>query len=326
MGHQSYVIPYETSEQLETILDIIKKHNAGMFHDEFVRYNPGEKFEQLESGEELCQLETYDLKSGQAYKNPRYGPAQPNVLLAGNGGGRSCTFAFLNWHLRRAFPNLEIGGFHAMKSYPWDEAIKNKLKKTTRREIPSSRVEAPDTYATEISVRPARMTTRILGGNPAFKAAVKEHAPGLFGKARMKRLRECGVTESGFTQTYETVEDGFVVYDRHFKADNRATADEYSTELKARETTANRQEAGLAESNLTRYKAHRAAGKKYYQVGTTFVPQAAGVLQFWRTEAELEADERTFVEAKLQESGAWVSIDAIDAKLAAGEQVDLRGV
>ena len=28
MGHQSYVIPYDTEEQLQTILDIIKKHNS----------------------------------------------------------------------------------------------------------------------------------------------------------------------------------------------------------------------------------------------------------------------------------------------------------
>ena len=298
MGHQSYVIPYETDEQLENILDIIKKHNAGMFHDEFVRYNPSEEFKQLESGEELCQLETYELRGGQAYKNPRYGPAQPNVLIAGNGGGRSCTFAFLNWHLDRAFPNLEIGGFPAMKAYAWDEGIKKKLKKTTRREIPSSRVEAPDIYTSEISLRPARTTTRITGINPVYKSAVEQYASGVYGQERRKRLRECGVTESPFKTTYETTEDGFVVYDRYYKSDNRATAEEYAAELKEREEAQTRMATNMKASNMVRYKAHREAGKKYYQVdiavGAVFVPHRG--LQFWRTEAELEAEGRSFVE------------------------------
>ena len=332
MGQQSYVIPYETDEQLEIILDIIKKHNACTFHDEFVRLHPHTEFERLQSGEELDQFETYELKDGQAYKNPVYGPAQPNVLLAGNGGGRSHTFDFLNWHLDRAFPNLEIGGFSAMKPYAWDEGIKKKLKKTTLREIPSSRVEAPYAYETEISLRPARMTTRIQGVNPVYKAAVEEHAPGLSGKARMKRLRECGVTESMCLTTYETTEDGFVVYDRHYKSDNRATAEEYAAELKERNATQIRMATNMKASNLVRYKAHRAAGKKYYQVDIAVVPGGCAVFvphqgrQFWRTEAELEAEGRSFVEAKLQDSGEWTSIDAIDAKLAAGEDVDLSGV
>ena len=54
MGWQSYAIPFDTQEQLETIINIIKKHNSNCYFPEFVRTSPSVEFKQLESGEELA--------------------------------------------------------------------------------------------------------------------------------------------------------------------------------------------------------------------------------------------------------------------------------
>ena len=63
MGHQSYVIPYDTEEQLQAILDVIKKHNSAPWFNEFVRYSDKEEYKQLVSGEDLTHVATAMVKT-----------------------------------------------------------------------------------------------------------------------------------------------------------------------------------------------------------------------------------------------------------------------
>ena len=103
MGWQSYVIPYETPEQLEMLLDLCRLHNSSPPETNvFVRYHEGAQFEQIQTGEELVHPMTATLKK--PYKRARDGPTLDKALLVGNGGVRGCTFAFFTYRCRRLFP------------------------------------------------------------------------------------------------------------------------------------------------------------------------------------------------------------------------------
>ena len=326
MGHQSYVVPFDTEEQLELILEILKKHNSGCCFPEFVRYSangPGGEpveFKQLEVGEELENVTTRAFKQGTAFKCPRNGPSLANVLLFSNGGGRGSTFAFLRWELMRALPNVFVDGFHAIGVYDYEESLEGKLVRAPNVSL-DDRVKGSYDETLECAVRPATFTTRASVPNPEFAA-----------KDRKKRVREQRDL-SPYLSTYESVVDGFVVADRRYKEAARDAAEEYSNEQLERIAERDAQAEDEISRNLGRYKEWRAAGKRYFVVrGKRGVAESKNG-SFWLTEAErLELVAAPWFEsceeAKVRGLD-WVtemSIDEVDAKLAAGEDVALRSV
>ena len=232
MGWQSYVIPYETDAQKETILDVIKKHNSTGFSGEFVRYGPTDEYVQLEGGEELGGVQLGKFKANKAFKNPRNGPALPNVILCGHGGGRGVTFHFLDWELRRALPDIYVNGEHAIQAYGFDHALDQKLvKRTAADDVPYERVAADDRYF-GYDVRPVKFVTRVR--SQYFNPEYRDLFPGLYGNARKRRINEMENPPPPYTISYETTTDGSVsVRDLRFPASELERAKAYSEEMKA---------------------------------------------------------------------------------------------
>ena len=222
MGYQSYVIPFDTDEQLDTVLDVIKLHNAtpGGYTDEFVRYSEDSEFIRLEVGEELQGTTVVTFKTGKAYSCPRKGPALTRAVLVSNGGGRSVTFPFLKWHLRRALPNVYVGGFHAVDVYGYDHGMANRFSKKNVF-VDSARVGLSSHVSDEFrglngccyAPRPAKYTTRTSVVNPAYRELENK-----------KRSREVERDVPPFVSSYVTTVDGWVVQGDHFATEEEAKA------------------------------------------------------------------------------------------------------
>lgn len=226
MGHQQYVIPYDTDEQLQAILDVIKLHNSysSGYTDEFVCYNPGDEFKRLQVGEELTGASTAAFKAGKAYKCPRKGPCLARVVLVGNGGGRWCTFDFFRWHLMRAFPDVYVDGFHAMDAYPYDSAMGQRLLKTSYERIDQARISvAPEAERiADYMPVPAKYSTRLPAPVPAAWTALME---GATDSAERKKRRRENPRVAPYSQLYETTTDGWFVMDKHFATHEEAEAE-----------------------------------------------------------------------------------------------------
>ena len=69
MGWQSYVIPYDTPEQLEMLLDLCRLHNTSPPETNiFVRYHEGREFQQISTAEEPAQA--FMASSKKPYTRP----------------------------------------------------------------------------------------------------------------------------------------------------------------------------------------------------------------------------------------------------------------
>ena len=152
MGHQTYVIPFDTNAQLKNVLDVLKLHNShpSGYTDELVRYNEGQEFTRLEVGEELEGATVVAFKAGKAYRCPRYGPTLSRVVLVSNGGGRSETFAFLKWHLRSALPDVYVNGFHAVDAYAYDYGMDKRFVKNSGVRVENARIGLPAQVTDEV--------------------------------------------------------------------------------------------------------------------------------------------------------------------------------
>lgn len=234
MGHQSYAIPYDTDEQLQAILDVIKLHNShpSGYTDEYVRYRADQEYKLLEVGEELTGACTAALKAGKAYKCPRKGPALSRVVLVSHGGGRSSTFDFFLWHLRRALPDVYVDGYHAVDAYGYDHSLGNRLVKKSYERIDDARIGVvPSAQYTDAmreanllaayAPRPAKYSTCLPGDTPAAWTALME---GVTDTAeRKKRARE-NPRVSPYARTYETTTNGWLVEGKHFAIIDEAKA------------------------------------------------------------------------------------------------------
>ena len=280
MGWQSYVIPYETPEQLEMLLDLCRLHNTSPPETNvFVRYQEGGEFQQISTGEELVQPCTASLK--RPYKRPRNGPVFEQVLLLGNGGGRGCAFGFFTYHLRRLFPQMwdATNGGMRIDAYGYDGMEKRLHKKVA---IPEARIagNGDRLVDSDYDVRPALMVTQY-------------HPRSLVQAGEMS---EAEAAAAG-AFVFKTAEDGFVVDDRRFA--DRAEAEAYSTEKKA-ELAQHQEEAKARRAASTKeYFDNRAAGKRRYRVVTRLSSQPQ-----WCTpeEADVKRSEEGVVSVEPAES------------------------
>ena len=92
MGVQAYVIPYDTEEQKEVIMETIEKHNSAPFCNEFVRFSDKSEYKQLVCGEDLTDVMTATMKK--PYTTVRNGPTLSKVVYCVHGGGRCRTHNF----------------------------------------------------------------------------------------------------------------------------------------------------------------------------------------------------------------------------------------
>ncbi len=337
MGHQSYVIPFDSDAELNTILDIIREHNSqdSGYTDEYVRYGEGESYEykQLEVGEELGNAVVFDFKTNKAYRCPRQGPALSRVLMVGHGGGRNCTFAFFKWHLMRAFPDKYVDGYHAVDAYSYHDSMRLRLAVKTERRIPDARINPLPNEAAEVEdmvVRPAKWSTRHSGGVSAAWTALMDGADS---SHERKRRRAENRHVSPYTNEYTTFVKGFFVEGHHF--DDKQMAEEWAERERRRtpidlQGSINDVRRNEAKRNLARFFKMRALGKSYWKRGS-------GGL-FWLDEDELmvrRADGETFESAMIDyepegyEYGRpckKASIDEIESMINSGEAIQLRNV
>ncbi len=215
MGWQSYVISYETAEQLETLLDLCKLHNSSPCDTNiFFRFHTDRPYEQIKVGEDIVGVCTTTLKK--PYKRPRDGPSMEKAILFGNGGGRHCTFGFFAYHLQR----LKEFGWPHLNVYPFEMAMQKRFGDPVR--IPDERVMGQCESDWEYVVRPALMVTQKF------------------------EVGSC---------SFEEIEDGYVVQDRRFAdlAEAEAFVVERKAEMaRCREQMRERIEQGPGESDADR--------------------------------------------------------------------------
>ena len=252
MGWQSYVIPYETEEQLEKLLDLCKLHNNSPAETNvFVRYHARGEFQQISTGEELVNPCTASFK--RPYKRPRNGPVFDKVLLVGNGGGRGCTFRFFTYHCRRLFPHAwdaSTNGGMRIDAYSYDGMERRLQDKVA---IPEARIagNGDEVLDSDYDVRPALMVTMY---DPRSLVQIGE-------------MSEAEAAAAG-QFVFKSVEEGYAVDDKRF-ADG-AEAEAHSIEKKA-ELAQHRKEA--TERRVARTKEYfdnRAAGKRLYRMVSRF--------------------------------------------------------
>ena len=108
---EEYIVPYETAEQLGTILDVLRFHNKclmspGSRRPLHVRYSEHEAYKLIEPGGELVDAELVRFRPNKWFSSPSHGPALPRGIVFSNDHGHLKTHAFLQWHLLRAFPEV----------------------------------------------------------------------------------------------------------------------------------------------------------------------------------------------------------------------------
>lgn len=276
MGWQSYIVCYDTEEQKDTILGILKKHNSTPFSNEFVRWSPNEPFKRMETGEHLIQVATAPVKKPFSKNGSGFlkGPTLRNVVLFGNGGGRWSTFEFLKWELRRAFPRCEDV---LIQEYPFTEALRKRLGEMTVIDqaviggSAASYIES-DNY----NVNPALYITRSIGSKRSREEEKDE--------AEANREFVSSTTVAGITYTVET--HGFVCGDDVFLT--RTEADDASEKKKLELRTRTILDRDYHRWVAVKYKSMRSEGKTEYKVWTKDTGCLSHHYQ-WMTEAEVEA-------------------------------------
>lgn len=126
--HQKYAISYDTEEQLQTILDIILKHNSAPFFNEFVCLQDGRRHYDCRFNEVVCvdNVVYLHLRSGEILYNVmtatlsepyplNKGPTLSKVVYCCNDGGYSETNAFLVCELRRQLHSPLINVYEVKK-------------------------------------------------------------------------------------------------------------------------------------------------------------------------------------------------------------------
>lgn len=184
-----YICPYDTKQQLWRILDVAKLHNEHLANPgecpvDYVRYSEHEPYTLLEPGKELVEAELVTFKERWApYQCPSLGPSLSRGVCFSNAGDHLKTFAFLQWHLLRALPNVYVNGFPAITAYQCDAY--------TFSQIASWKVVNPERIRGErsenaLEVMPVNYYTRATRPNPDFAdlmAGLEE------GESRAKRMR-----------------------------------------------------------------------------------------------------------------------------------------
>ena len=297
MGHQSYMIPYDTEEQLQAILDTIKKHNIDPFSNEFVRYSSTSEFEQLVSGEDLTHVATAIMKK--PYKTIRNGPTLSNVVMCGHGGGRGSTFHFFDWELRRRLNNP------AIMAYGYEGSMSKRIADAY--EVPQEQVGGGDCVITAeaYDVRPALFTTREVSYAGFKRTADQPYLP----------------------PTYTTKTVGYVVGETRF--DDLAAAEARSVEKKRELAENQEKEKARIAANMEKYKGLRAAGKDYYYIVTSIEGGHAHHHESeWLTK-EMAAkraeshDVQVFV-GKLLTNKSVKTTTEIDEAVASGEHIEVH--
>lgn len=329
MGLQTYAIPFDNDEQLDAVLDVLKAHNAdygGGFTNEFVRYNDGEYFKQLEVGEKLTDAKLVTFKAGKSFKTPRNGPSLSRAVLVSNDGGNNETFSYLMWQIRFACPNVYVDGFEAIVPYECDDCMDKRFIKNATVSVSNMRIggfyeqvsdeQREADRVASFEPRPAKYTTRISSANPAYRELLK----GLNGKDTKKRIREERDVQP-YTKSYTTFVEGWVVEGRHFPTKDEGM--EYAVEV-ARIST----EPVELDANHARFLRMREAGKAYWK-------RAEGGI-FWLTVEELaerRASGESFSLAVIEYSEdcqgddeAWMnaSVEEVEEMFATGKKITLH--
>ena len=295
MGHQSYMIPYDTEEQLQAILDTIKKHNIDPFSNEFVRYSSTSEFEQLVSGEDLTHVATAIMKK--PYKTIRNGPTLSNVVMCGHGGGRGSTFHFFDWELRRRLNNP------AIMAYGYERSMSKRIADAY--EVPQEQVGGGDCVITTeaYDVRPALFITRE-ASFAGFKRTADQPFPPV---------------------SYTTKTEGYVVGETRF--DDLAAAEAHSAEKKRKLAEYEEEAKARMAANMEKYKELRAAGKDYYRIMTPLEGGGWARGAAWLTEemaaAERANDVQVSVGKLLTNKHGVMTADEIDAALADGTDIEI---
>jgi hypothetical protein len=183
-----YIVPYDTKQQLWHILNKLKLHNDHAANPdqcpvEYVRYSDHEPYTPLEPGEELVDAELVTYKARWApYLSPALGPALSRGVTFRNAGGHQNTYAFLQWHLLTALPNVYMEGFPAITVYQCDAYTTDQI--ATRKVVPPDRIRGEP--FDEFDATPVTYKTRKTYANPAFGELMADLVEG---ESRAKRMR-----------------------------------------------------------------------------------------------------------------------------------------
>ena len=184
-----YICPYDTKQQLWRILDVAKLHNEYLAHPgecpvDYVRYSEHEPYALLEPGKELVEPELVTFKQRwPPYQCPSLGPSLSRGVCFSNAGDHLKTYAFLQWHLLRALPNVYVNGFPAITAYQCDAYTFSQIaswKAVNPARILGERSECA------LEAMPVNYYTRKTHPNPDFAdlmAGLEE------GESRAKRMR-----------------------------------------------------------------------------------------------------------------------------------------
>ena len=205
-GGGTFIVPYETAEQLGVILDVLRFHNKclmspGSRRPLHVRYSEHEEYELIEAGGELVDAELVKFKANKWFSSPSHGPALPRGVVFSNDHGHLKTHAFLQWHLLRAFPEVYVDAFPAITSYAYDNYVFNNLN-DNRKAIPEAHLSVPlDVNEQHANLSP-RYVTRTTVGNPEFRDIMTD----LGDSDRKTRMREYPSVPP-YLSVYQTIID-----------------------------------------------------------------------------------------------------------------------
>lgn len=208
---ETFIVPYETAEQLGVILDVLRHHNKCRVNPAdhcrlYARYSKHEDYALIEPGGELVDAELVKFKANKWFYSPSHGPALPRGIVFSNDTGHLKTHAFLQWHLLRAFQDVYVDAFPAITSYAYDNYVFKNLT-DNRKIIPEAHLSVPlDPDAQGDSEEPAKYVTRTTVSNPAFRDIMAD----LGDTARKTRMREYPHIPP-YLSVYETIVNGVVV-------------------------------------------------------------------------------------------------------------------
>ena len=162
------------------------------------------------------------------------------MVLCGHGGGRNCTFIFLDWELRRRLNNPTI------TAYGFERSMEKRM--TDLQDVPQERVGGGGGMLTAnlYDVRPALYITREVS-YVGFERTADQPYP---------------------LASYTIKEEGYVVAETRFA--DRAAAEAHSIEKKHELVKREEKEKARVAANMEKYKELRTAGKDYYCITTPF--------------------------------------------------------
>ena len=103
-------ISFDTSEDLQKIIAVLNKHNKYARSNEFIRYLPADKFQELTPGPPIEIAHIRQVSRSKRYRSHANGPVLDYVLVCVDIGDVDATFHYLSWQLCRTFPSKhEIG-------------------------------------------------------------------------------------------------------------------------------------------------------------------------------------------------------------------------